>query len=40
MTLSTPHPVSSVLQLSSSVVLAASDNSIIVFDVLGRGKYG
>ncbi|KNB41538.1 u3 small nucleolar RNA-associated hypothetical protein [Blastocystis sp. subtype 4] len=38
MTLSTPHPVSSVLQLSSSVVLAASDNSIIVFDVLGTGK--
>ena len=34
----TSHPVSSVLQLNSSVVLAASDNAIYVFDLLGTGR--
>ena len=38
MTLPTPHAVSCILQLSSSVVVAASDNELVVFDILNNGK--
>ena len=38
MTLPTPHAVYCILQLSSSVVVAASDNELVVFDILNNGK--
>lgn len=40
MTLPTPHAVTCILQLSSSVVVAASDNELVVFDILNGGKSG
>lgn len=38
MTMQTAQPVAAVLQLNASVVLAASDNAIYVFDMLGGGR--
>ena len=37
-TLATPQAVTAVLQLSASLLLAASDASICVFDVAGAGR--
>ena len=37
-TLATPQAVTSLLQLSASLLLAASDSSICVFDVTGGGR--
>lgn len=38
LSLATPHAVASVLQLSASVVVAASDAELEVFDLLSGGK--
>ena len=38
MTISTPHPVYCLFQLSQSILLAGCDKDIIVYDLLSDGK--
>lgn len=38
LTISTPHPVSCLYQVSPSVLLAGSDKDIFVYDLLLNGK--
>lgn len=39
LTITTPHPVNCLFQLSQSILLAGCDKDIIVFDLLSNGKY-
>ena len=39
LTITAPHPISCLYQLSQSILLAGSDKDIYVYDLLSNGKY-